>query len=157
MEIITWRQIITAVVAVYGAIMATVTFLLRRKEKQRHLKVKFSNGFTPFGQNLGELMLIIEVSNPGYRDVTINVPRIILPDRKSVVFPNPQSDVHFPHKLEEGTKCMVWTEMKELAQNLERNGYTGIIKINADVDDGSGRRYKSMKPWKLNIDKWSSK
>ena len=157
MEIITLGQVIVAVVAIYGAVISTITFFSRRNEKQRQLKVRFSNGFTIFGQNFSELMLIIEVSNPGFRDVTINVPSLILPDRKPVVFPNPQSNVRFPYKLEEGTKCMVWTEMKDLAQNLKENGYTGILKIDAEVDDGAGRRYKSRKSWKLNIDKWSSR
>jgi hypothetical protein len=155
MDIITWDRIIVAIVAIYGAIMSTITFFSKHKEKQRQLKVKFSNGFTPYGDNLGELMLFIEVSNLGFRDVTINVPRLILPDRKTVVFPNPQSDVRFPHKLEEGTKCKVWTEIKELAQNLKRNGYKGVIKIDADVDDGAGQIYKSEKPWELDIDKFS--
>ena len=155
MDIITWDKIIIAIVAIYGAIMSTITFFSKHKEKQRQLKVSFSNGFTPYGDNLGGLMLIITVSNPGFRDVTINVPRLILSDKKTVVFPNPQSDVRFPHKLEEGTKCIVWTEMKELAQNLKRNGYNGVIKIDADVEDGAGQTYKSEKPWELDVDKVS--
>lgn len=49
----------------------------------------------------------------------------------------------------------VWTEMKELAQTLKRNGYRGVKKFNADVDDGAGKIYKSEKSWKLDIDKLS--
>ena len=49
----------------------------------------------------------------------------------------------------------VWTEMKELAQTLKRNGYRGVIKINAAVDDGAGKIYKSEKSWELDIDKLS--
>jgi hypothetical protein len=157
MDIINWDRIVIAIVAAYGAIMSTITFILRRKEKQRQIKVSLSNGVFPIGQDPSELMLIIEVSNPGIRDVTINVPSIILPDRRSIVFPNPQSNVQFPYKLEEGTKCLVWSEMKNLAQILKRNGFTGIIKINVEVCNDAGRKYKSKKPWKLNIDEWASK
>ena len=155
---ITWPQIITAIVAVYGAIMATITFFSKRKEKQRRLTVSFSNGFLPsFGAGIGELMLFIEISNPGNRSVVINVPRIILPDGKTVVFPSPKSsNVQFPYKLEEGTNRMVWTEMRDLASQLKENGYQGIVKLKADVKDGAGQKYESKKYWGIDIDKYTS-
>lgn len=158
MEIITWPQIITAIVAIYGAIMATVTFFSKRKEKQRRLTVSFSNGFLPsFGADIGELMLFIEISNPGNRSVIINVPRIILPDGNTVVFPSPKSsNVRFPHKLEEGTNCMVWTEMRDLASQLKEKGYQGTVKLKADVADGTGQKYESKKYWKIDIDEYTS-
>lgn len=158
MDIIIWDRVIIAIVAVYGAIMSTITFISRSKEKQSQLKVEISNGLIgTAGAGVSEVMLFIEIYNSGYRDVTINVPKIILPNRKIVVFPNPLSDVTFPHRLKEGSSCKVWTELKDLAQNLSEHGYTGIIKINADVYDGAGRRHKSSKPWKLDIDEWTSK
>lgn len=154
---ITWPQIITAIVAVYGAAMATVTFFLKRKEKQRQVKVKFSNGFLPnFGTGIGELMLFIEISNPGNRSVVINVPRIILPDGNIIVFHSPKSsNVRFPHKLEEGANCMVWTEMRDLASQLRENGYQGIVKLKADIADGTGHKYESKKCWKIDVDKYA--
>jgi len=97
-------------------------------------------------------MLFITISNPGNRDVTINVPTILLPDRKTVVFPNPQSNVNFPYKLEEGTECKLWTEMKDLAMQLKENGYCGTIKLRAKVEDGAGQIYKS-KAWEMDLDK----
>jgi len=152
MENITWPQAITAIVAIYGAIMATVTFFSRRKEKQRRLTVSFSWGWLGHNTTADKPMLFIEVSNPGNRSVTINVPRIILPDGKTLVFPDPQSDVHFPHKLEEGTKCRIWTEIKKLIEQLRSNGYQGVVKLNADVEDGAGQKYKSKKPFEIDID-----
>jgi len=158
MDIMILIQIIVAVVAVYGAVFSTITFVSRKKEKKRQLEIKFSNGFLMYGQEPGEFVLFVEVSNPGYRDVTINIPSLILPDKKVVAFIDPyQSDVRFPHKLAEGTNCKVWTEMRDLAQNLKEHGYSGIIEINAKVEDGAGNIYRSRKPWKLNVDEWSTK
>lgn len=152
---VSWTQIVTAIVAVYGAIMSTVTFVVNRRDKKRKLEVKFSNGSLTYGNKLSELMLFINVSNPGNRAVKINVPRIILPDGKTIVFPNPQSDVKFPHLLEEGRKCMVWAEMKYLAKQLKDAGYSGVINLKADVEAETGKRYTSQKTWKLDIEEWA--
>jgi len=155
MENIDWSQIVTAIVAIYGAILSTVIFTSRRKEKQRRLKVSFSSGFLTYAHDLSEAMLFITISNPGNRDVTVNLPSILLPDRKTVVFPNPQSNVNFPHKLKEGTECKLWTEIKDLAVQLKENGYHDIVKLMAKVEDGTGQIYKS-KAWKIDLDKWVS-
>jgi len=96
MENINWSQILTAIVAIYGAILSTIIFTSRRREKQRRLKVNFSNGFLTYAHDLSEAMLFITISNPGNRDVTINVPSISLPDGKPLVFPtlNPMLAFH---------------------------------------------------------------
>ncbi|MCL5070445.1 MAG: hypothetical protein M1308_06060 [Actinobacteria bacterium] len=155
MNILTIGEIIIAIVAVYGAVISTITLTSQRREKQRLLDVKLYHGFPYYGPNIGEPMLYIEILNPGLLDVTINIPSLILPDRKTVVFPNPQSNANFPYILKEGTNCKVWTEIKDLAQTLKENGYSGIIKIYAKVEDGAGNTYKSQRPWKLDVDKWS--
>lgn len=155
MENIDWSKIITALVAIYGAILSTVIFISRHSEKQRKLNINFSTGFLTYTHDLSEVMLFITISNPGNRDVTITLPSILLPDGKTVVFPNPQSEVNFPHRLKEGTKCRMWTDMKDLATQLKENGYRRTIKIKAQIEDGSGRTYKS-KAWKIDLDNWTS-
>jgi hypothetical protein len=155
MENIDWSQILTAIFAIYGAILSTVVFVSRLIEKQRRLKLSFSNGFLTNVYGLSGAMLFISISNPGNRGVTINLPSILLPDRKTLVFPNPQSNVNFPHKLEEGTECKLWTEIKDLAIQLKENGYHDIVKLIAKVEDGTGQIYKS-KAWKIDLNKWTS-
>lgn len=155
MNNINWTQIIVAIVAVYGAILSTITFLYNQKEKIRNLNVVFSNGSIINSSDLGDIMLFITVLNSGSKSAIINVPRIILPDRKTIVFPNPQSNIRFPYKLEEGSKCMIWTDMKGLAKQLCANGYKGKIKLMADVEDGTEKKYVTKKAWRLNIDEWA--
>lgn len=154
MNEIPWTQIVTAVIAIYGAIFSTITFFQNRKDKKKNLKIKFSNGFLTYDVGLSELMLFITVYNIGGKSLLINSPRIVLSDGKSFVFPNPQSDVKFPHKLEEGAKCEVWTEMKALAKELYKNGYKGKIRLMADVSDGTDKKYKTKKAWIFNVDMW---
>jgi len=146
-----WIQIVTIFIALYGAVLSTVIFIVKRKENQRQLAIKISNGFLPILDDVGELLLFIEIYNPGNRTVLIQPPWIVLPDRKTLVFPNPQSNVTFPYMLQEGSNCRIWIEMKVLTNQLKREGYTGKIKIKAGVRDGAGKEYISKKTWKINL------
>ena len=155
MDKVTWPQIITAIVAVYGAIMSTITFIINRKEKIRQISVTFSNGSLVYtSNNRSDLMLFITVANPGNRPVTINVPRIRLPNKRTFVFPNPQSNVNFPHRLEDGADCVIWIDMELLARQLKSSGFKGRIKLIAEVNDATGKIYSSKKKWTLDIDQW---
>ena len=62
-------------------------------------------------------MLIIEVTNPGLKTVTINGPHLRLPDGRSLIMPIPNSNIKFPFELEKG-------RMFSLA---------GIRRIEADI------------------------
>lgn len=148
-----WTTIVTAVVAVYGAALSTYTLIQNRKGKQRQIRVKLSNGMLTFGPELSPAMLLIEATNPGNRTVILNTSGIFLPDGKTIVFPNPQSNVHFPHPLPEGNSCLVWTPLKELAQQLRQEGYSGQVKLIGFYRDQIGTQYKS-KAFGFDIDGW---
>lgn len=147
-----WPALITALIAVYGAALSTYTFILNLREKQRQVSVSLSGGFLTYRRDVSEPMLFVEIRNPGARTVTINVPAIRLPDGKSMVFLSPDSDVSFPYELKEGGKdCRVWMEMREMARELLRAGYSGKVKVSAEVKDGAGKVYRSKKPYTLDL------
>ena len=154
-HLMSWTELITAAVALYGAALSTYVFWAERKDKRRHVRVSISNGFLALGPELSPPMLLIEATNPGSRTVVLNTPGISLPDRKQIVFPNPQSDVRFPHALAEGTKCIVWTPIALLARQLWEEGYRGKLKLRAFFRDQIGTRYKSNK-MDLDLDEWYS-
>jgi len=145
-------QLITACVALYGAGLSTYTFIANRKEKRRHLSVTISNGCLTYGAELSPLMLFITVANPGNRKVTINSPSIQLPNKKTIIFPIPLSNVRFPYELDEGKSCMIWTEMKEIKKQLRSQGYPGSVRIKAKVRDAVDKLYWSKKSWKIDLD-----
>ena len=138
-----WTTVVTATVAVYGAVLSTYTLIQNRKEKQRQVRVKLSNGFLTSGPELSPAMLLIEATNPGNRTVILNTVGISLPDGKTLAFPNPQSNVRFPHSLPEGNSCLVWTPLKELAQQLKQEGYSDKVKLIGFYRDQVGTEYKS--------------
>lgn len=148
-----WTNVVTAAVALYGAVLSTYTILANRKDKRRQIKVKLSNGLLTSGPELSPAMLLIEASNPGDRSVILNSAGITLPDGKTVVFPIPESNVVFPHTLEEGKSCLVWTPMKEFASTLRNEGYKGTVKIVAFYRDQLGKEHRSNK-FGFDIDGW---
>ena len=96
----------------------------------------------------------VTVSNPGHKAVIINTPKITFPGRDFQVFmPHPQSTVRFPHRLEEGTKCEVWMDLRELANELSKRGCRGKTQLRAEVGSHAGDSYKS-KVFILDVDGW---
>ncbi len=98
-------------------------------------------------------MLLIKATNPGNRTVTLNSAGIALPGGKTAVFPKPEGNVTFPHALEEGSNCFVWTPMKEFASMLRHEGHKGTVKLVAFYRDQLGKEYRSNK-LKFDIDGW---
>ena len=147
-----WTEILTALVAFYGALLSTAIFIKEQKTKTRQLEVKISNGFLKYGQKLSELMMFVEVFNPGNRAVQVNLPKLILPDNRTLVFPNYQGDVQFPHELQEGKSCKIWIAMKAIGLQLHEAGFKENVKLYAGVSDGTGKEYRSKKYWKYDLD-----
>ena len=148
-----WTNVITAAVALYGAVLSTYTILANRKDKRRQIKVKLSNGFLTSGPEISSAMLLIDASNPGVRSVILNSAGIKLPNGKTVVFPIPEGNVVFPHTLKEGENCLLWTPMKEFARTLGNEGYSGTIKIVAFYRDQLGKEHRSNK-FSFDIEDW---
>ncbi len=148
-----WPTNITALVALYGAILSTFNHLSQRKERQRRVTVRLSNAFLSNPAGVSPTMLSIEASNPGHLSINLNSPGILFPDKRSLVFPHPQGTVNFPHDLAPGNNCTVWIEMKKVAHNLHDSGFKGKINLIGFYRDGIGKQYKSRK-FKFNIDEW---
>jgi hypothetical protein len=129
-----WAQIITAIVAVYGAVLSTLNLLNVRKEKKRQLLVKMSYGWLTLPRDLSDTKFLIEVANPGYRPVTIQPPYS-----------------RFRHELLEGKSCSSWIEEAAVKRSLKEKGYSGKVKLRAEVDDQTGKKYRAKKALKYDL------
>jgi len=147
MEFIGWDVIITLLIASYGAILSTYSVWSKRKEQKRELKVLLRYGVVsnPILSHRPLPMLFISALNTGKKTVTLTSMGLILPrkDKNYFTFIRPNSHASFPHDLLEGKSCDVWIETKELAENLEQEGFSGKIKLKGYYGDAIGRRYKS--------------
>lgn len=155
MNSVTWTDIITALVAVYGSILATYTAIARWREKRARINVKTSLGF--IAQRLtgsSEPMVFLSASNPGSKAITLSSWGLLLPNRKHLVFPYPLgSDVRFPYELLPGTSCHVWVEAKEIARAMRAEGYSDKAKVVGFYRDQVDRTYKS-KPFEFDVEDW---
>lgn len=143
--------IVTAAVALYGAVLSTLNYVLARKEKTRRLRVRLYFGFITSGPNLSEQMLFISASNPGMLSVTLSAVGVALPDGKNAFFPVHRGTSQLPYELAGGKEFQMWTELKDFADSMREKGYVGKIKIRGFYNDQSGGTHKS-KSRKLDLD-----
>ena len=146
-----WVVLITALVALYGAALSTYTLISSRLDKRRRIKVELSKGFLPTDVDPPKTMLFIQVSNPGHITVTIQPPGIQLPGGGTRVFRNPNSDVGFPHDLDPGKACTVWTPLAVLAKQFKEKGFSGKVELVGFCRDAVGTTHKG-KRWEFNVD-----
>lgn len=142
MEFSGWDIIVTLIIALYGAILSTISILNSRQEHKREVKVKLSFGFLPH-VSVKELMLILSALNTGTKTATLSSMGLALPEEKILYFTQPNSYVRFPHDLVEGKDVIVWLTTKELADDLRQEGYSGLISIKGFYRDAIGNEYKS--------------
>ena len=149
---ISWNDVITAIVAVYGAVLSSIIFIKDQQRNKRHVKLKLTNGMLTFDNGgLSEPMLIFEVSNPGHKNVTINVPQLRLDDGKIIILPESNSNVSYPHTLEEGKSAHAWIEYEQLISSLKSRGYRDNVKVKGIINDQTGKEFKTNDWVKLDL------
>jgi hypothetical protein len=150
------NEVLTLLIALYGAGLATFTFLQQAKEKRAHVKVTFTIGLLPWPGREMETVILLTASNPGHKKVILNTPGITLPDKKQLIFFEPNSNVRFPYSLEPEASCVVWYNIKAFAEELTSQGFYGKVNLVAYFTDSVGRKHES-KNVTFNIDNWMGK
>jgi hypothetical protein len=135
-------QILTAAVAVYGALLSTYTFWANRRDKRPRVRARISFGFLTLPTGLSPEMLLLECSNPGHVPVTINNPGILLSDGRTLAFIGRQSNVAFPHTLETGRSCTAWEAAGTIVEQLTETGFSGTVRLVPFCRDQIGNTYK---------------
>ena len=146
-----WLAILTAIGILYGMGMSTFNFIENRKTKKRRLDIKINRGYLPDGpQHIrAHPLLFINVSNPGYKPVTIEAPYFELPDGTRYDYPEIMADVQFPHELQECNSCRRWIKEADLIQFYTTGcGKTGELQLRGVVKDKTGKLWKTKKIWK---------
>lgn len=149
--------ILTATIAVYGAVLSTLNYRHGRAEKNRILRVKFTGGFLTFGpgqgNSLSKFQYIIEVINPGHlpvvvRSVTIAVKKL------SILVPSENSESRrLPYELQPGQSCNFWIDAKEVAEGLVAKKISGEVGARGVVTDAIGSIFKS-KTNRISVDEF---
>lgn len=150
-----WTEIITIIIAIYGAILSTFNRITQWRNNMFRVNVKIKWGAMPQPSgDLGKAMIFLIATNPGQRVVTISSYGFIAPDNNNLFFPYRKTTLNFPYELTPGKSCEEIFMAGEFAKDLKHMGYTGEIELIGFYGDELDRTYKS-KPWKFNIDNWA--
>lgn len=146
-------QIVTAFVAVYGAILSTLNALASRREKRRTARAEIKMGFLVMGNVLGRSQIFISVSNPGYQPIVITSACIELPDGSNIVMPSSQGTQLLPYKLHPSEGATFWADAQNVALSLREKGRSGTLRIRAYFSDAVGNCFRS-KRMRFQVDDW---
>lgn len=146
--------ILTALVAVVGLILSIYNFYVDRRDKMPRLDAKISNGFLTSGPEIGDLMLLLEIANPGEKVVKITAVEIKLKKHKLVFIRGIRGTERIPFELPPGNSATFWTPLKEVAFRLKEEGHRGRESIRACFRTAIGNEFISKK-FAVDIDEWA--
>jgi hypothetical protein len=143
------KDILTLLIALYGAILATYGAILSTYNLWRsnpRLTIAIEPTFLAYADgSISTQMVSIKVANVGSRSVGVTVPTIRLPTGKFLSFTDVEGLSNFPKRLEEGQSASLRMSMKKLADSLKAFGLTGKVKIKPCCYDTAGKQYLGQK------------
>jgi hypothetical protein len=148
--------IVVAAVAVYGAILSTMTFRAQHRERRARIRVKVSNGFPVLGGHIGEPQLQIEATNTGERPVVLEAAGYKLPrngDSLALIAPSLRTLPEFPCELAPNRSGLLAEDMSDIAGSLAQHGHVGRVELVGFFRDQEDNEYLA-KPWELDINEW---
>jgi hypothetical protein len=147
-------EVITALVALYGAVLSTSTAIVagylaycRWREKRPDITVSISTG-----ARHGTEYVYIDAANSGERAVVIDSKGFLLPEEKTRFTPSDYgADFIEPYELPLEHGCKWHVALNSLADELKSMGLSGELQVIGFYEDQVGRTYKS-KPFKFDVD-----
>lgn len=134
---------LTAIVALYGAILSSIVFISQRMRFRRTLKVILRIGFSIVSGEAPQTILVLEVRNPGNRAVTLTSFCYELADGQYLYILKPLTGVTMPYELGDSKSCSFSSPTLEASRALLEKGYAGVVKLRGIVSDGSGLTFRS--------------
>lgn len=144
------EDILTLILSLYGAILASYTFYVQQREKHPRIKTKLyivrmmsKFTFSAPERYSGEL-LMMEAANHGRVPVTLSgVSYQIVGEDRAAFLVDPFMDIKLPYELLPGKSCKVWLKADDFAADLKKDGYSDKVNMVAIFHDELGRNYKS--------------
>ena len=143
-------EIITLLIAAYGALLSTIIAIREITKDKRRVKVvcRYAFAFPPGADKSWEF-ISIQVINTGHRPVEIKQAGIEMNDRNIVTqLENRVGRIPLPKKLEDGESFEIMFDADKIEQTLEnyksKNKNVRFTKI--FVSDAEGNRYTTRLP-----------
>lgn len=136
-----WDRIIVPLIAIYGALLSTVTLWHNLRKVHRRIKVEASFGTVSTGGEMSEPMIFVTARNFGEKPVRIVAAGLKLRDKKEIMFLNRSDFDALPHDLLEGLSCTSGGKFDLLKEQLRKNGFTKRTKVRPFVRNDLGEIY----------------
>lgn len=155
------RDLITLVIALFGAGLSLFNFLHARRRDQRSIKVSMGTVVPVYGPTLGASFVKVTATNTGIRAVTVVSLGIELEDGGRLAsfnidpFPGVADD-RFPKTLADGEQASVHLAYNEVGLGLLNARGPRPLKIIPIAEDSSGRKFRG-KPWTVSPDEWATR
>lgn len=148
--------IVVAAVAVYGAVLSTMTYRAQHRDRRAKVRVRVSNGFPVFGDHIGDPQLQLEATNTGGRPVVLEAAGFRLPrngETLALISPSLRTFPEFPCELPPHRSGMFAEDMSDIAGSLARHGYVGRVRLVGFFRDQEDNEYLA-KPWDFDVNEW---
>lgn len=151
------KDLATAVLAAYAALLATYTALVQRRQRivQLHVEV-LVDGDGSFAK------LVFRIANHGEKAVVISAARILLLGSKQIRLTQNPGHTHFseffpslPHELKQGHDVAGYLPLLGLANRLLKQNVEGIVDLVFCYSNKLGNEYRSSS-FQLNVSKLAS-
>jgi hypothetical protein len=137
-----WLQppvITSLIIGIYGALLATATFVQNVRKNRRGWKIKTGSAFSTCG---GPIFLSITFVNEGHRPITVNQMTVELPSRNWMASVDDQMpNSRLPITLSDSQSATVYFEYDSIRSALQRTK-ARTTKITPVVIDASSRVYR---------------
>ena len=148
------KEIITIIVAIYGAILSTVNIILHIKTQKTSLLVKLSEGYLVGREYRDDnLYLFWNAYNKGAKKIKLSMVGFRIKGIKKY-FQIPyqmKPGIQLPFEIKPGNSYCCWTTTKQVAESLKKVGCSSEVKIIGYFTDAIKNRYYSQ-PYRFNIE-----
>ena len=137
---ISWITIITAFIAIYGAVLSTLQMWWKR-----HPRLKVSTGPSILSSDIPSAVYI-RVENHGEKPVNLLIPKFKIEEDGRSLYVSPTAfrpNISFPYTLQSGQSFMIHAPMETIISLLETYGYSDETEIFAVLKSEIGREFKS--------------
>lgn len=141
-------EILTLLVALYGAVPSTVLGVreLRRDRRQVRVACKMALAPNPVGSGVWEFVSV-EAVNDGYRPVEVKMAGLLMSSGEFFTqLRSNMGPLPLPKKLEDGDSIAVHFDYSEVEKALRERSSEGVVFTKAVVRDAAGREYTTGLP-----------
>lgn len=141
------KDIVTLIVAVYGAFLSTFNFLQSMRKERRQVSIDLTSSYYLGEDRMGEPIGLIRIVNHGQRPIVVTSPTIHLDDGAWVKFLD--FEALFPKKLEDGESISLPVFYEHFEAALTSMGGVDNIKtLQPSCTLSTGKTYRGKK-WRF--------